>query len=138
MKQVRQMKAPFISINCGAIRKRYLKVNYLVTSVGRFLEQIVKEKGKIELAQGGTLFLDEIGEMPLDMQVKLLRVLQERKYYRVGGEKEINIDFRIIAATNRDLQEEMRKGTFREDLYYRLNVVSLHIPPAREDAKGYY
>ena len=77
--------------------------------MGRFLEQIVKEKGKIELAQGGTLFLDEIGEMPLDMQVKLLRVLQERKYYRVGGEKEINIDFRIIAATNRDLQEEMRK-----------------------------
>ena len=73
--------------------------------------------------------------MPLDMQVKLLRVLQERKYYRVGGEKEINIDFRIIAATNRDLQEEMRKGTFREDLYYRLNVVSLQIPPRerRED-----
>ncbi|MCV5432782.1 sigma 54-interacting transcriptional regulator, partial [Escherichia coli] len=90
------------------------------------------KKGKIELAQGGTLFLDEIGEMPLDMQVKLLRVLQERKYYRVGGEKEIHIDFRIIAATNRDLQEEMKKGTFREDLYYRLNVVSLHIPPLRE------
>ena len=103
--------------------------------MGRFLEQIVKEKGKIELAQGGTLFLDEIGEMPLDMQVKLLRVLQERKYYRVGGEKEINIDFRIIAATNRDLQEEMRKGTFREDLYYRLNVVSLHIPRCAKDAR---
>ena len=76
--------------------------------------------------------------MPLDMQVKLLRVLQERKYYRVGGEKEINIDFRIIAATNRDLQEEMRKGTFREDLYYRLNVVSLHIPPLRLKTRGYY
>ena len=75
--------------------------------------------------------------MPLDMQVKLLRVLQERKYYRVGGEKEINIDFRIIVATNRDLQEEMRKGTFREDLYYRLNVVSLHIPPSRK-TRGYY
>ncbi len=108
-------------------------MNYSVTSVGYFSGANSKgKKGKIELAQGGTLFLDEIGEMPLDMQVKLLRVLQERKYYRVGGEKEINIDFRIIAATNRDLQEEMRKGTFREDLYYRLNVVSLHIPPLRE------
>lgn len=107
-------------------------MNYSVTSVYFSGANSKGKKGKIELAQGGTLFLDEIGEMPLDMQVKLLRVLQERKYYRVGGEKEINIDFRIIAATNRDLQEEMRKGTFREDLYYRLNVVSLHIPPLRE------
>ncbi|EOO68337.1 sigma-54-dependent transcriptional activator [Bacillus cereus VD196] len=126
-------KAPFISINCGAIPEALFESELFGYERGAFSGANSKgKKGKIELAQGGTLFLDEIGEMPLDMQVKLLRVLQERKYYRVGGEKEINIDFRIIAATNRDLQEEMRKGTFREDLYYRLNVVSLHIPPLRE------
>lgn len=125
--------APFISINCGAIPEALFESELFGYERGAFSGANSKgKKGKIELAQGGTLFLDEIGEMPLDMQVKLLRVLQERKYYRVGGEKEINIDFRIIAATNRDLQEEMRKGTFREDLYYRLNVVSLHIPPLRE------
>lgn len=126
-------KAPFISINCGAIPEALFESELFGYERGAFSGASSKgKKGKIELAQGGTLFLDEIGEMPLDMQVKLLRVLQERKYYRVGGEKEIHIDFRIIAATNRDLQEEMRKGTFREDLYYRLNVVSLHIPPLRE------
>ncbi|MDR4420662.1 sigma-54 interaction domain-containing protein, partial [Bacillus paranthracis] len=126
-------KAPFISINCGAIPEALFESELFGYERGAFSGANSKgKKGKIELAQGGTLFLDEIGEMPLDMQVKLLRVLQERKYYRVGGEKEIHIDFRIIAATNRDLQEEMRKGTFREDLYYRLNVVSLHIPPLRE------
>ncbi|MET7016881.1 sigma-54 interaction domain-containing protein [Bacillus mycoides] len=125
--------APFISINCGAIPEALFESELFGYERGAFSGANSKgKKGKIELAQGGTLFLDEIGEMPLDMQVKLLRVLQERKYYRVGGEKEINIDFRIIAATNRDLQEEMRKGTFREDLYYRLNVVSLLIPPLRE------
>lgn len=126
-------KAPFISINCGAIPEALFESELFGYERGAFSGANSKgKKGKIELAQGGTLFLDEIGEMPLDMQVKLLRVLQERKYYRVGGEKEINIDFRIIAATNRDLQEEMRKGTFREDLYYRLNVVSLQIPLLRE------
>ncbi|KFN00982.1 AAA family ATPase [Bacillus clarus] len=125
--------APFISINCGAIPEALFESELFGYERGAFSGANSKgKKGKIELAQGGTLFLDEIGEMPLDMQVKLLRVLQERKYYRVGGEKEINIDFRIIAATNRDLQEEMQKGKFREDLYYRLNVVSLHIPPLRE------
>ncbi|MGR6018597.1 sigma 54-interacting transcriptional regulator [Bacillus paranthracis] len=138
MKLVRQRRHLLFRLTVVPFQRRYLKANYSGMSAGRFLVQIVKvRKVKIELAQGGTLFLDEIGEMPLDMQVKLLRVLQERKYYRVGGEKEIHIDFRIIAATNRDLQEEMRKGTFREDLYYRLNVVSLHIPPLRETRRYY-
>ncbi|MFS0906218.1 sigma-54 interaction domain-containing protein [Priestia aryabhattai] len=125
--------APFISINCGAIPAALFESELFGYERGAFSGADNKgKKGKIELAKGGTLFLDEVGEMPLDMQVKLLRVLQERKYYRVGGEKEINIDFRIIAATNRDLKELMREGKFREDLYYRLNVVSLHIPPLRE------
>ncbi|MCP3739430.1 sigma 54-interacting transcriptional regulator [Rossellomorea sp. BNER] len=126
-------QAPFISINCGAIPASLFESELFGYERGAFSGADQKgKKGKVELAKGGTLFLDEIGEMPLEMQVKLLRVLQDRKYYRVGGEKEIDIDFRIIAATNRDLQELMKKGEFREDLYYRLNVVSLHIPPLRE------
>lgn len=124
--------APFISINCGAIPASLFESELFGYERGAFSGANTKgKKGKIELAKGGTLFLDEIGEMPLDMQVKLLRVLQERKYYRVGGEKEMKIDFRIIAATNRDLQTLMQEGKFREDLYYRLNVVSLYIPPLR-------
>ncbi|MFJ5713969.1 sigma-54 interaction domain-containing protein [Neobacillus sp. NPDC093127] len=126
-------KAPFISINCGAIPASLFESELLGYERGAFSGADIKgKKGKIELAKGGTLFLDEVGEMPLEMQVKLLRVLQERKYYRVGGEKEIIADFRVIAATNRDLHELMQEGRFREDLYYRLNVVSLHIPPLRE------
>ncbi|MCH6266963.1 sigma-54 interaction domain-containing protein [Neobacillus citreus] len=125
--------APFITINCGAIPASLFESELFGYERGAFSGADYKgKKGKIELAKGGTLFLDEIGEMPLEMQVKLLRVLQERKFYRVGGEKEINIDFRVIAATNRDLQELMRQGEFREDLYYRLNVVTLYIPPLRE------
>jgi transcriptional regulator with PAS, ATPase and Fis domain len=126
-------KAPFISINCGAIPASLFESELFGYERGAFSGADQKgKKGKIELARGGTLFLDEIGEMPLEMQVKLLRVLQERKYYRIGGEKEIDVDFRVIAATNRDLKELMNEGKFREDLYYRLNVVSLHIPPLRE------
>lgn len=125
--------APFISINCGAIPASLFESELFGYERGAFSGADYKgKKGKIELAKGGTLFLDEVGEMPLEMQVKLLRVLQERKYYRVGGEKEINIDFRVIAATNQDLLELMREGQFREDLYYRLNVVTLNIPPLRE------
>ncbi|KKI92135.1 histidine kinase [Bacillus sp. SA1-12] len=128
-----KQNAPFISINCGAIPASLFESELFGYERGAFSGADSKgKKGKIELARGGTLFLDEVGEMPLDMQVKLLRVLQERKYYRVGGEKEINIDFRIIAATNRNLQELIKEGQFREDLYYRLNVVTLHIPPLRE------
>ncbi|RAS76634.1 sigma 54-interacting transcriptional regulator [Priestia endophytica] len=124
---------PFISINCGAIPASLFESELFGYERGAFSGANSKgKKGKIELAKGGTLFLDEIGEMPLEMQIKLLRVFQERRYYRVGGEKEIDINFRLIAATNRDLQELMKEGKFREDLYYRLNVVSLHIPPLRE------
>jgi len=127
------INAPFISINCGAIPAALFESELFGYDRGAFSGADQKgKKGKIELAKGGTLFLDEIGELPLEMQVKLLRVLQERKFYRVGGEKEIETDFRIIAATNRDLKELMRSGKFREDLYYRLNVVSLQIPPLKE------
>ncbi len=125
--------APFVSINCGAIPASLFESELFGYERGAFSGADHKgKKGKIELAKGGTLFLDEIGEMPLEMQVKMLRVLQERKYYRVGGEKEINADFRVIAATNRDLKNLMNEGLFREDLYYRLNVVSLKIPPLKE------
>lgn len=125
--------APFISINCGAIPASLFESELFGYDRGAFSGADLKgKKGKIELAKGGTLFLDEIGEMPLEMQVKLLRVLQERKFYRIGGEKEIETDFRVIAATNRDLNELMKSGQFREDLYYRLNVVSLQIPPLRD------
>ncbi|MBY0124325.1 sigma 54-interacting transcriptional regulator [Bacillus sp. S/N-304-OC-R1] len=125
--------SPFISINCGAIPASLFESEFFGYERGAFSGADQKgKKGKIELAKGGTLFLDEIGELPLEMQVKLLRVLQERRFYRVGGEKEIETDFRVIAATNRDLKDLMSEGQFREDLYYRLNVVSIHIPSLRE------
>lgn len=125
--------APFISVNCGAIPDSLFESEMFGYERGAFSGASQKgKKGKIELAKGGTLFLDEVGEMPLDMQVKLLRVLQEQKFYRIGGEKEIDIDFRIIAATNRNLLELVKEGKFRDDLFYRLNVVSVQIPPLRE------
>lgn len=125
--------APFIAINCGAISSSLFESEIFGYEKGAFSGADEKgKKGKAELAQGGTLFLDEIGEMPLDMQVKFLRLLQEKKFYRVGGTKEVSVDFRIIAATNKNLFELVNKGEFREDLYYRLNVVHLTIPPLRD------
>ena len=125
--------APFIAINCGAIASSLFESEIFGYEKGAFSGADVKgKKGKIELANGGTLFLDEIGEMPLEMQVKFLRVLQEKCFYPVGGTKEISVDFRVVAATNRDLHELMMEGKFREDLYYRLNVVHMIIPPLRE------
>ncbi|MFD0697419.1 sigma-54 interaction domain-containing protein [Paenibacillus sp. GCM10027628] len=131
---VREQKdAPFIAINCGAIPPSLFESELFGYEKGAFSGADHNgKKGKIQLATGGTLFLDEIGEMPLDMQVKLLRVLQEKKYYAVGGTKQLNADFRVIAATNRDLDAQVKKGLFREDLYYRLNVVTIDIPPLRE------
>jgi len=125
--------APFIPINCGAIPDSLFESEIFGYEKGAFSGADQRGKaGKVELAKNGTLFLDEIGEMPLDMQVKLLRLLQEKKFYRVGGTKELSIDFRVIAATNKDLKKLVDKGKFREDLYYRLNVVEFEIPPLRE------
>ncbi|WP_228548400.1 sigma 54-interacting transcriptional regulator [Sporosarcina obsidiansis] len=124
---------PFIKVNCGAIPENLLESELFGYEKGAFTGASKTGKpGLFELANGGTLFLDEIGEIPLALQVKLLRVLQEMEFTRIGGTKPISVNVRIIAATNRELQEEMKKGNFREDLYYRLNVVPLLIPPLRE------
>ncbi|WP_409362418.1 sigma-54 interaction domain-containing protein [Brevibacillus reuszeri] len=125
--------APFVAINCGAISPTLFESELFGYEKGAFSGADQKgKKGMIELARGGTLFLDEVGEMPLDMQVKLLRVLQERKYYPVGGTKQIEADFRVVAATNKNLEDLVKEGKFREDLFYRLNVVTLKIPPLRQ------
>ncbi len=126
-------KAPFITINCATIPKDLAESEFFGHEKGAFTGASLKTKlGKFELADGGTILLDEIGELTLDLQVKLLRVLQERKFYRLGGEKEIAVNVRVLAATNRNLEEEVNRGSFREDLYYRLNVAKISIPPLRE------
>lgn len=124
---------PFIQINCSAIPKELAESELFGHEKGAFTGALQKTKlGKFELANNGTILLDEIGELSLDLQVKLLRVLQERKFYRLGGEKEISIDVRVLAATNKNLEDEVKKGNFREDLYYRLNVAKIYAPPLRE------
>jgi Nif-specific regulatory protein len=123
---------PFIKINCAAIPEDLLESELFGYEKGAFTGANTLKKGKFELAHGGTIFLDEIGDMPLLLQSKLLRVLQEKEVERLGGSKPIKIDVRIIAATNKDLEKMVYEGTFREDLYYRLNVISIHIPPLRE------
>jgi len=125
--------ASFIRINCGSIPRELAESELFGHEKGAFTGAAQKTKmGKFELAHKGTLLLDEIGELSLDLQVKLLRVLQEKKFYRVGGEKEISVDVRVVAATNKNLEEEVKKGNFREDLFYRLNVARFTIPPLRE------
>jgi Nif-specific regulatory protein len=123
---------PFIAVNCSAIPENLLEAELFGYEKGAFTGAYSTKKGKFELASGGTIFLDEIGDMPLSLQVKLLRVLQEKEIERLGGNKPIKVDVRIIAATNRNLEELIKKGEFREDLYYRLNVVPIFIPPLRE------
>lgn len=122
----------FIPINCAAIPENLLESELFGYEKGAFTGAVQKKLGKFELAQDGTIFLDEIGEMSLQMQVKLLRVLQEKEIQRVGGTVNIKVDARIIAATNRDLKREIEEGKFREDLYYRLNVVPIELPPLRQ------
>ncbi len=123
---------PFVTINCAAIPETLLEAELFGYEKGAFTGAHSSKKGKFELAQGGTIFLDEIGDMPQSLQAKLLRVLQDKEIERLGGERIIKVDVRIIAATNRDLTKLVKEGKFREDLYYRLNVVPLHIPPLRD------
>ena len=122
---------PFIPINCGAFAENMLESELFGHEEGSFTGAIRAKKGRVEMAMGGTLFLDEIGEVPLKMQVDLLRVLQEKKFHRVGGNREISVDFRLISATHRDLADEMAKGHFRQDFYFRLNVIEIEVPPLR-------
>lgn len=123
---------PFIKVNCAAIPETLLESELFGHEKGAFTGAIANKPGRFELAHMGTLFLDEIGELPREMQVKLLRVLQDKEFERVGGLKTIKVDIRLIAATNRDLELEVKEGRFRQDLYYRLNVIQIHVPPLRE------
>ncbi|OGA98934.1 MAG: transcriptional regulator [Burkholderiales bacterium RIFCSPHIGHO2_12_FULL_61_11] len=123
---------PFIAVNCGALTESLLEAELFGYEKGAFTGAARTKKGVFEQADGGTLFLDEIGDMPLAMQVRLLRALQERSIVRVGGETPIPIDIRLVCATHKDLQQGIKEGDFREDLYYRINVVQLRIPPLRE------
>ena len=123
---------PLIKVHCAALAESLLESELFGHEKGSFTGAQARKRGRFELADKGTLFLDEIGEINQNVQIKILRVLQERKFERVGGEETIDVDVRIVAATNRDLKEEIRKGSFREDLYYRLNVVNIHVPPLRE------
>lgn len=123
---------PFIKVHCASLSSNLLESELFGHEKGAFTGAVSQKKGRFELADGGTIFLDEIGEIDSATQVKILRVLQEREFERVGGTETIKVDVRIVAATNRDLLDEVKKGNFREDLYYRLNVVHIEVPPLRE------
>jgi DNA-binding NtrC family response regulator len=130
--QSSRKNGPFIKINCAAIPKTLMESELFGYEKGAFTGATSSKPGRFELADGGSLFLDEIGEIPVEMQVKLLRAIQESEFERVGGIKTIKVDVRLITATNRDLEQEIQRANFREDLYYRLNVVPLQIPPLRQ------
>jgi DNA-binding NtrC family response regulator len=123
---------PLVKVHCAALAASLLESELFGHEKGSFTGAVSRQRGRFELANEGTLFLDEIGEIDQNIQIKLLRVLQERKFERVGGEETIETDVRIVAATNKDLKAEIEKGSFREDLYFRLNVVNIHVPPLRE------
>jgi two-component system NtrC family response regulator len=126
---------PFVAVNIPALPETLLESELFGHEKGAFTGADKAKKGRFEIADGGTIFLDEIGDIPLNLQVKLLRVLQEHQIEKVGSSESIDIDVRIIAATHQNLEEKIKDGSFREDLYYRLNIVSLHIPPLRERRK---
>jgi len=128
----RRRNGPFVPLNCGAVPGELLESELFGHEKGAFTGAVSSRAGRFELAQGGTLFLDEIGDMPLAMQVKLLRVLQERSFERVGGSQTLEADVRIVCATHKNLEEMIAKGSFREDLYYRINVFPIEMPPLRE------
>ncbi len=123
---------PLVKVNCAALHSELIESELFGHEKGAFTGAFEKKIGRFELANGGTIFLDEIGELPLDLQVKLLRVLQEGEFERLGNPNTIKVDVRVIAATNRNLRKEVEKGNFREDLYFRLNVFPINLPPLRE------
>jgi len=125
-------ESPIIKVNCAALAPGILESELFGHEKGAFTDALYTKKGRFELAHGGIIFLDEIGDLPLSLQVKLLRVIQEKTFERVGGEKTIKVDVRVIAATNKNLKEAVKQGIFREELYYRLNVVEINVPPLRE------
>jgi len=131
-KRSRRSQRAFVSVNCAALAPTLISSELFGHEKGAFTGAMQRRLGRFELANGGTIFLDEIGELPLDTQVALLRVLQEREFERVGGTQPVKIDVRVIAATNRDLEAAVENGTFRPDLYYRLNVFPIQVPPLRE------
>ncbi len=128
----RRMKKPFVAVNCAAIPDDLIESELFGFEKGAFTGAYATKKGKLELAHEGTVLMDEIGDMSLKTQAKILRTLEERRFERLGSSQTIKVDLRIIAATNKDLGEEMRRGNFREDLFYRINVIPFHIPPLRE------
>jgi two-component system nitrogen regulation response regulator NtrX len=123
---------PFVEVNCAAIPEDLIESELFGHEKGSFTGATAKRRGKFEIGDGGTIFLDEVGDMSLRTQAKVLRVLEEQRFERVGGVESITVDVRVLAASNKDLEEEIRAGRFREDLYYRLNVVPLNVPPLRE------
>jgi two-component system nitrogen regulation response regulator NtrX len=131
-RQSLRAERPFVEVNCAAIPDELIESELFGHEKGSFTGATTKRRGKFEVADGGTIFLDEVGDMSLKTQAKVLRVLQEQTFERVGGSETLTVDVRVIAASNKDLEEEIRKGAFREDLFYRLNVIPFEVPPLRE------